>query len=430
MCYINSKTNPLLLIERNYSNHPDRPMVGKKSVALEIIKNIDHEERKRQNLSVYDVVNKESDKIIDNFSDEEKRQLAIIKLEHDMLLSQGQQALSETEIQSYQWLDLLQLRGPKMRSNYHRHIFLKQHKRNSAREKKIAKRIEFEERIAKSGGEKPQSSFKAHPHGRFFLRIFKGTRLTEQNHRVASSLMYGRPLVFDFDYVQHMRPQDVANTGRQMKQVVAINRELLEPFHLYFVNCPEDNEIYMSMKYQHSDLDTLNTAESFVTVTDKSYADLFPKRDLVYLTPQGETTLKGYNRSDIFIIGGFNDKANPKPISFARAKEENIRTARLPLDGFVGHREMTLDCMMKVMGTFEETRQWRQALEHIPLKKTVARKERTSYEPKIFGRNEITSFHPKRYDSSESSSFQERMNELNEREKRENSLKDHFKNFT
>ena len=71
------------------------------------------------------------------------------------------------------------------------------------------------------------------------------------------------------------------------------------------------------------------------TVTEKCYTELFPKENLVYLSPDSRNLLK-YNPNDIYIMGGLVDRSVEKNASLAKAESKNIRHARLPLREIVG----------------------------------------------------------------------------------------------
>ena len=63
--------------------------------------------------------------------------------------------------------------------------------------------------------------------------------------------------------------------------------------------------------------------------------DLFPKDQLVYLTPHCRTELDTWDNDAIYIIGAMVDKANQEPLSLAKAKEHGIKYAKLPLEKYI-----------------------------------------------------------------------------------------------
>lgn len=72
-----------------------------------------------------------------------------------------------------------------------------------------------------------------------------------------------------------------------------------------------------------------------ITVTPKSYLDLFPREKIVYLSPHSKKDLIEYDHDAIYIIGGIVDKSDQSPISLAKSKKQGLRTARLPLDQYL-----------------------------------------------------------------------------------------------
>jgi ribonuclease P protein 1 len=53
---------------------------------------------------------------------------------------------------------------------------------------------------------------------------------------------------------------------------------------------------------------TLYDSDSLIKITEKSYLDLFPKEDTVYLTPQCQGELRESDHGAIYIIGAMVDK--------------------------------------------------------------------------------------------------------------------------
>lgn len=45
-----------------------------------------------------------------------------------------------------------------------------------------------------------------------------------------------------------------------------------------------------------------------LNITSKSYLEIFNKKQLVYLTPNAQTSLKNFDPNLIYIIGGIVDK--------------------------------------------------------------------------------------------------------------------------
>jgi len=303
------------------------------------------------------IVKERCNDAIAEFDEEENKKLDLMKLELDFLFSDGQEVLSPSAMDGEQWLEILQIKSRSKRLKTFTFFFKRAMiKQNSKAEEKILK---------KKRKQSEKSRNEVYPHGKLFHRIYPREILKRSNSRLASEMMLGTPLIFDFDYVQYMRPEDIRNTAKQMSEAYVLNRSQINPYHLYFVNCPEDNDTY-----KHLLLLLAGLEHFMVTVTEKSYLEIFDKKKLVYLSPHAGQSLEEVDPHKVCIIGAFNDKGIQKNISYVRAKQEGIACAKLPLDQYLdwrqGNKSLTLCCMMKIMNTYKNTEQWEQAFKAIP----------------------------------------------------------------
>jgi len=289
-----------------------------------------------------------------------------MKLELDFRYNDGKQVLSPSEMKSEEWLEILSIKSRFKRLKTFTYFFKRAMTKKNEKSKKEEKalRMSKEKKLIEESGGSPQQGF-AYEHGKLFQKIYEREIFKRSNSRLATEMLFGTPLVFDFDYVEYMRPQDIKNTAKQMADVYNLNRSQVNPFHLHFVNCPEDNDVFKHLVHH-----LCNLKHFMATVTGKSYLELFDNKNLVYLSPHAKQTLTEVNPHKVYIIGGFNDKGFPKKVSYARAKEQGITCEKLPLDQYLnwgkGNKSLTLDCMMKIMNTYQITEQWEQAFKHIP----------------------------------------------------------------
>lgn len=78
-----------------------------------------------------------------------------------------------------------------------------------------------------------------------------------------------------------------------------------------------------------------------VLCTSRSHLDLFPSHRLVYLSSDSPNDL-GYDvcvdvdslSDTVFVIGGLNE--SPKGMSLAKAEQQGIKHARLPMKRHIG----------------------------------------------------------------------------------------------
>lgn len=62
------------------------------------------------------------------------------------------------------------------------------------------------------------------------------------------------------------------------------------------------------MKAFHKHIPTVFDLEFPLNIHEKSYLDIFPKEQLVYLTPHCKEQMSTYDHNAIYIIGGIVDK--------------------------------------------------------------------------------------------------------------------------
>ncbi|NXY64905.1 TM10B methyltransferase, partial [Callaeas wilsoni] len=105
--------------------------------------------------------------------------------------------------------------------------------------------------------------------------------------------------------------------------------------------------------------------------TPESYLDLFPLDAIVYLTPDSENVLEDIDPDKVYVLGGLVDESIHKQLTLRRAREQSLRTARLPIREYMVkapnsrnyHSEtLAINQVFDVLSTYYETRSWPAAL--------------------------------------------------------------------
>ena len=90
--------------------------------------------------------------------------------------------------------------------------------------------------------------------------------------------------------------------NQELPATIRHNRECPQPLNLHFTNYPGDKiDKYKPIFKQMLN----NSALTPEKLTTKSYLDLFPRKRLVYLSPDSREVLWKHNPDDIYVIGGF-----------------------------------------------------------------------------------------------------------------------------
>jgi ribonuclease P protein 1 len=214
-----------------------------------------------------------------------------------------------------------------------------------------------------------------------FLRIYDSTINSFYNYNAIRAMMFGQKVVFDCSYDSYMTPRESKYCAKQLTIAFAENRVHPEPFDLYLTggrpDCRTLSFLQMSIPTLYDDTFPLN-------VTENSYLELFPRDQLVYLTPHCREELLDYDHDAVYIIGSMVDKVNNEPLSLAKAKREGLKMAKLPLDRFLdwgpgGGKSLTLNQMLSILLDQKQTGDWKKSLMHVPQRKLF--RESTEVKP-------------------------------------------------
>ncbi|NXD07177.1 TM10C methyltransferase, partial [Nothocercus nigrocapillus] len=249
------------------------------------------------------------------------------------------------------------------RKKYLRFLYLKElYKKNDKRkmEEKRERRLETQaERDLKLDEIKRNS----------FTCLWASAMDRTHNWRVAQSMIFGQPLVFDMSFENDMSPREVANTVRQIVFSESSNRKSVDPFHIHFCNFQENSQYHREfLKHYRQAWDKL-----LITVTEQCYTEVFPKNKIIYLTADSPKVMKTFEHDKVYIIGSMVDRNIKTGVSLARAKRLGLETASLPLEKYLlwssGAKNLTLDQMMHILLTLKDTGDWKKALEFVPKRK-------------------------------------------------------------
>ncbi|NWU66165.1 TM10C methyltransferase, partial [Pterocles burchelli] len=240
---------------------------------------------------------------------------------------------------------------------YQKELYKKNYKRKM--DEKRERRLETQEQASETDETKRSS----------FVCLWSSSMDRAYNWRVAQSMIFGQPLVFDMSYEKDMSIREVANTVRQLVLSEASNRRSVDPFHIHFCNLKEDSLYHKELIKNYREA----WSKLLITATDQCYTEIFPKDKLIYLTADSPKVMKTFDHNKIYIIGSMVDRSIKTGVSLARAKRLGLETAALPLEKYLlwntGAKNLTLDQMMHILLTLKDTGDWKKALEFVPKRK-------------------------------------------------------------
>lgn len=315
-----------------------------------------------------DFKNKDPTEVIQNLDPDMKKKLKIIQLEYEVLLQMGGITVPEKMTDAL-WLEMLQFTTANARKRHYRYL-RKTEVNYLARQQKKQKRMQENQKQENVDYTELQKNT-------ICLFVRKKTMNNFYYSRLAHSMLFGQPIVFDMNFEHVMRPQDVVRLFDQFLLSHGSNKIHRDPFH--FVLCNHHKDSYFQKIF---DKNCLNRSqdEYLFTLTNQSYLDLYPHSDLVYLTPDAPQELTTFDHNAIYILGGLVDKVNAKPLTLAKAKREKIKMAKLPLDRYlkwsIGNKSLTLNQVVDIMLELKLNKNWPEALVHVPRRKVTEHKRK------------------------------------------------------
>lgn len=300
-----------------------------------------------------------------------EKKLKILFLEAEVFRQNGERVPDNISLE--QWKELLELPTRSKRRKYMAFLFGIEKARENRKKKKEELQLQRKERDLL-----PKESEDGHilyrlGHNSLFLRVYDATITKYQNNRLIRAMQFGQKLVLDCGYDSYMNKLEAQNCGKQMLLMFSENREHDNPFDLHFCNVNKES---MSIKKLAKNIPTLYDPDFPLNLTEKSYLDLFPKENLIYLTPHCREVMKEFDHDAIYIIGAMIDKTNNEPLSLAKAKREGLKMVKLPLDEYLlwgasGSKSLTLNQMISILLDIRETNDWNKSLVHVPRRKIV-----------------------------------------------------------
>ncbi|KAL1282905.1 hypothetical protein QQF64_001708 [Cirrhinus molitorella] len=265
--------------------------------------------------------------------------------------------------------DLAQLTTRSAKKKYLKFLAIKESHKITKKEKQEKKKSERE------AGEREQEELR----NTFLLKFWSSSLDRVQSWRAAQAMRFGQPLVYDMSYEQHMSRRELENTVAQLMESEGCNRRASDPFHLHFCNLQPNGAYHRELLKRYGS----HTWERLlITATERTHLEVFPQRDLVYLTADSKSVLHTFDHSKVYVIGAMVDRSIHSGASLANAKRLQLATARLPLDEYLdwecGAKNLTLDQMMRILMTVKDTGSWKKALEFVPKRKHAGFQQHSS----------------------------------------------------
>ncbi|XP_076237057.1 tRNA methyltransferase roswell [Calliopsis andreniformis] len=277
-----------------------------------------------------------------------------------------------TTFRAYDWLMLFSLKTRSQRRGFLNYLWICEQKTVNKIQKKELRQVEKQAESEIKKSEDISGALKYGLHfNTFLLRIYETTMYQFYNSRLMNAMMYEPTVVFDLGYDSYMTSYEAQNCVKQLVLSFSINRIHADPFNLYFCNANKDSFV---MQKLHQSIPTIYDLDFPLNITSKSYLDIFDKKQLIYLSPHAQEVVNKYDPNMVYIIGAMVDKVSPQPLSVAKAKQEGIKTAKLPLSNYLhwgsgSGKNLPLNQVLSILLDARLTNDWLTAFQHIPSRK-------------------------------------------------------------
>ncbi|KAK9524878.1 hypothetical protein VZT92_017242 [Zoarces viviparus] len=185
--------------------------------------------------------------------------------------------------------------------------------------------------------------------------------------RLAAAQSTGLKVCVDLSMTDIMSDKEVSRLAGQLRRLYGSNKNATRPFHLLLTDLREDSRLYRECLRMNEGF--LNYA---MDITEESCLDLFPPETVIYLTPDAKEALETVDADKVYVLGGLVDESVQKKLSFLRARELSVHSARLPIDEYMVKKNNAKNFHSKILAvnqvfdillTFCNTGSWTEALQ-------------------------------------------------------------------
>lgn len=140
--------------------------------------------------------------------------------------------------------------------------------------------------------------------------------------------LFGQKIIVDCSYEHMLTNLERSKIAKGLKRVYSENRLHKKPMNLHLCGVQLESVVFQNLSSQ---VPSLFEKSSLTKLHTECFSELFPKEQLVMLTPDSDTEFK-YDPHAIYIVGAIVDLGHNDPLTLAKAKRLGIRTARFSLD--------------------------------------------------------------------------------------------------
>ncbi|XP_028661682.1 tRNA methyltransferase 10 homolog B [Erpetoichthys calabaricus] len=183
--------------------------------------------------------------------------------------------------------------------------------------------------------------------------------------RLSEARSGGVKLCIDLSMMQYMSTKETSRLAAQIRRLYGSNKKATNPFHLYLTDFSEDSLLYKECVRMNDGF--LNYV---MERTEENCLKIFPPECVIYLTPDSENALEYVDPEKVYILGGLVDESVQKSLTYEKAQEYQLCTARLPVEEYMVKKEnaknfhsqiLAINQVFDILVAFCESHSWIEA---------------------------------------------------------------------
>ncbi|XP_062511899.1 tRNA methyltransferase 10 homolog B-like isoform X2 [Corticium candelabrum] len=161
-----------------------------------------------------------------------------------------------------------------------------------------------------------------------------------------------------------MSEKELRTLSNQVREVYSSSLRAEDPFHLLFTN-------YSRTSLLHSLLCRTMNEDPFclpIDMREEKVTRLFPREDIVFLTPDAVTALETLDKTKVYVLGAVADKTVKKRLTLDAAEGSGIAARRLPIKEYLHQTKpsytatMTINQVFDILLMYQTTGDWTASL--------------------------------------------------------------------
>lgn len=133
-------------------------------------------------------------------------------------------------------------------------------------------------------------------------------------------------ICFDLGWSKSMNRKEISKLASQLARIHGANKKDSNSAKIFFTNFDPQSELYQECIRKHEGFEQFP-----IELTSKSHLEIFPKNELVILSPDSENVLESVELGTVYVIGGIVDETRKNKLTYDEAKRQGVRSARLPI---------------------------------------------------------------------------------------------------